>query len=260
MCHATRRAAQVVHDARGGMDSKCWAGHAQNLGTVESRVLVRLSIRVIALLAAAAANVVGGAQSLAPLDLPAERVVSYFIATPAADASARPEDRDLALWALATWEAALGGALTFALAADEQTAQVRLYWAAAAGGQYGEMRALEVDGRRGAAVFVRPDVDALGPDMAARARADSLFRDTIVYLTCLHELGHALGLAHTASFDDIMYAFGYGGDIPGYFERFRRQLRTRNDISSASILSVGDRFQLQRLYAPQGEPAAARTD
>ncbi len=32
-------------------------------------------------------------------------------------------------------------------------------------------------------------------EIATRAGLDALFRDTIVYLTCLHELGHALGLA-----------------------------------------------------------------
>jgi hypothetical protein len=216
---------------------------------------VRRSVRLMALLAIAVGD--GAvAQRLEPLDVPADGSVSFFIAAPMTGASARPEDRDLALWALATWEAALGGTVTFAPAADEQVAQVRLYWAAAAGGQYGEMRPLEVDGRRGAAVFVRPDVDALGPEIATRARLDSLFRDTIVYLTCLHELGHALGLVHTASFEDIMYAFGYGGDIPSYFERFRRQLRVRDDIPSASILSAGDRFQLRRLYTPAEDRAA----
>ena len=59
-----------------------------------------------------------------------------------------------------------------------------------------------------------------------RARLDALFRDTIVYLTCLHELGHALGLAHTADFADVMYFFGFGGDITEFFGRYRRTLRS----------------------------------
>jgi hypothetical protein len=186
--------------------------------------------------------------TLAPLAVPADRVVRYFVAPSPVAPGAHPADGELATWALRTWEAALGGALVFQ-PSDESEALVRLYWAPAASGQYGEMRPLDVEGRRGAAVFVRPDTEALGPDIAARARADALFRDTIVYLTCLHELGHALGLAHTAEYADIMYAFGYGGDVAEYFGRFRRQLRARSDIPGASVLSEGDRRQLRFLYS-----------
>jgi hypothetical protein len=42
--------------------------------------------------------------------------------------------------------------------------------------------------------------------------------------TCLHELGHGLRLTHTDRYEDIMYFFGDGGDIPGYFMRSRRTL------------------------------------
>ena len=101
---------------------------------------------------------------------------------------------------------------------------MRIYWVEAGGGQYGETRAIDVNGRRGAAVFVRPDTDALGPYIAKLARSDALFRDTIVYLTCVHQLGHALGLRHTANFADVMYFFGFGGDIPRFFMRYREQL------------------------------------
>jgi hypothetical protein len=189
------------------------------------------------------------AQTLAPLGpLDETRTVGYFIATPPDDSRARPGDEELAVWALEAWQRAAGGALRFVRAASEDEALVRVYWAPASGGQYGEMRPLSVDGRRGAAVFIRPDTAGLGEDIATRARLDALFRDTIVYLTCLHELGHALGLAHTAEFEDVMYFFGFGGDIEEFFGRYRRGLRERGDIRASSGLSSGDLEQLETLY------------
>ena len=195
-----------------------------------------------------------GAQTLRPLEPLDDRVVNYFIAPPLEDAAARPADTDLAVWAFESWQRAVGGALKFMRVENESEALVRLYWVPAAGGQYGEMRPLEVEGRRGAAVYIRPDTTALGPEIAARARLDALFRDTVVYLTCVHELGHALGLAHTAEFEDIMYFFGFGGDIGEFFARYRRQLKVRGDIRSVSGLSEGDLMQLSALYGPRSIP------
>jgi hypothetical protein len=213
-------------------------------------------VAMLCLLGAAQA----AAQPLGPLD---DGRVSYFIAPPPDDVQTRPGDEDLALWALEAWQRAADGRLSFERAATEADALVRVYWAAAAGGQYGEMRALDVDGRRGAAVFIRPDTRALGDEIAQRAGVDALFRDTIVYLTCLHELGHALGLVHTDQFADVMYFFGFGGDIPEFFGRYRRELRSRNDIRAVAGLSGGDLAQLRALYRdPSGLVAAtaARTD
>ncbi len=91
-------------------------------------------------------------------------------------------------------------------------------------------------------------MESLGADIAAETRTDSLLRDAIVYLTCLHELGHAFGLEHTAAFDDIMYSFEYGGDIPEYFDRYRRRLEAREEIATVSGLSAADRSRFRALY------------
>jgi len=210
-----------------------------------------LALRRLALFLVALLLVRGGiadAQLLRPLEPPADGIVKYFVAPPLEEAAARPADEDLAAWAFESWQRAGDDAFTFVRVADEDEALVRLYWVPPGGGQYGEMRPLEVEGRRGAAVYIRPDTAALGPDISERARVDPLFRDTIVYLTCVHELGHALGLQHTAEFEDIMYFFGFGGDIVEFFDRYRRRLKARDDIRAASALSRGDLAQLEALY------------
>ena len=125
---------------------------------------------------------------------------------------------------------------------------MRFYWAEPSEGKYGEMERIVVDGRPGAVLYIRPDMSSLGPDIEERAAHDPLLRESIVYLTCVHELGHALGLSHTRDYRDIMYYFGYGGDIPKYFGRYRAQLRSRADIAKVSGLSSGDVTRLKSLY------------
>jgi len=188
------------------------------------------------------------AQSLRALEPLDDRGrITYFVAEGLPGSQYRPSDRDLATWALKAWEGSLDGALRFEPAA-ERDALVRIHWVPAEDGLYGEMRPLMVTGRRGAAVYVRPDTNALGPDLGDLARRDPLFRDTIVYLTCVHELGHALGLEHTDDFLDIMYFFGYGGDIPAFFGRYRERLTRRNDIPNLSGLSAADVSRVRVLY------------
>lgn len=175
--------------------------------------------------------------------------------------AAGPDDAQLARWALLDWSRALDGRLRFHIVEAEEDALVRVRFVPPSGGQYlfandlggggiiGEMFSISVDGRRGAVVFVRPDTQALGPVIAGRATRDPLFRETVVYLTCLHELGHALGLGHTAEYADIMYALGDGGDIEEYFMRYRRNLSDRSDIEGETGLSRSDRAHIRALYS-----------
>jgi len=153
-------------------------------------------------------------------------------------------DVQLAEWALQAWQTASDGKLHLEKTEQMSRANIRLHWADSEQGQYGEARAFVIDGMRGAEVFVRPDLSAMGPAISSAGAADSLLRDTIVYLTCLHETGHALNLSHTSDFPDIMYSFQFGGDIPEYFGRYRRKLRARADIAKNSGISPQDKARL----------------
>jgi hypothetical protein len=150
-------------------------------------------------------------------------------------------DPQLAQWAFEAWQDASNGALEFHRVQDKTSARIRLYWASAELGLYGETRQVLVDGQRVAEVYVLP---APFP-----ANGDPLMRDVIVYLTCLHETGHALGLRHTDVFEDIMYSFQYGGDIPEYFGRYRRKIQSREDIGKNAGMSEADRKHLAAALA-----------
>lgn len=155
-------------------------------------------------------------------------------------------DPQLAEWALQDWARASGGQLKVVKAKDMDSAQIRIHWAENAG-LYGEARPIMVNGLPGAEVYVLADLSGAGRDITRAARLDGLLRETIVYLTCLHETGHALGLAHTDAYADIMYSFQFGGDIPGYFNRYRQQLKKRDDIQKTTGTSPADRDTLKKV-------------
>lgn len=144
-------------------------------------------------------------------------------------------DPQMAQWALEDWARASGGKLKLEKTAFRSQANIRVHWVGANQGLYGEARYFQEDNLVGAEVYV---------DVANANRGDAMLRDTIVYLTCLHETGHAIGLAHTDQFADIMYSFQFGGDITEYFDRFRRKLSTRADIAKTSAISPNDRQRL----------------
>lgn len=172
---------------------------------------------------------------------------SFYLApctTPAT--GCEPGDLDLARWALQSWQTAARGKLHFVETKEENSALFRFVWASPSGGLYGETVPIKVNGQAGAEIYIVNTTSGL---------TDHLLRDTIVYLTCLHESGHALGLSHTDQFADIMYFFGFGGDINEYFGRYRRKLTAREDIRKNSGLSPAD---IQRLTATFAGPGPVR--
>jgi hypothetical protein len=202
-------------------------------------VAAHVALACAVALAADAATATGG---LPPGPLP------FFVATGSADSGFRPGDRELATWALEMWVRESRGTVTLQPVVEDR-ARFRVYWVPPTDTTFGEMKRMMVGGQPGAAVYVRADVEALGEAIASRAKQDVLWRDTIVFLTCLHELGHAFGLPHTADDRDIMYSFGYGGDIVEYFARHRRKLKGRADLRTVSGLSSADVQHFQALLA-----------
>jgi hypothetical protein len=184
-----------------------------------------------------------GSLFLIAAGLAAAADTSFYIAPCTNPASGcQAGDADLARWALQSWETASKGQLHFVESKDEANALLRFVWEAPSGGLFGETVAINVNGKRGSMIYIVNTTNGI---------KDKLLRDTIVYLTCLHESGHALGLQHTDAFADIMYYFGFGGDTNEYFGRYRRKLMVREDIRKNSGLSPADvRHLLDRLTPP----------
>ena len=180
--------------------------------------------------------------------LDTREAITYFIEDGKGVPGYRDSDRELATFALEAWSRESSGKLKFTEARNRDTALIRFRWISANEGLYGETQRVSVNGKPGAIVYIMPQVSLQGEPLATRATQDLLLRDTIVYLTCVHELGHAVGLQHTRQFEDIMYYFGYGGNIVDYFMRYRTKLKTRGDIPKYSGLSGSDVQVLRNLY------------
>ncbi len=175
-------------------------------------------------------------------------IIPYFVEDGKGVPGFRSSDFDLARMAFDAWSRESQGRLKFTEAKTRDAALVRIRWISPNEGLFGETERVLIDGKRGAIVNVMPQVAQHGEPLAGRATRDVLLRETVVYLTCVHEIGHAIGMPHTRDFADIMYFFGFGGDIVEYFMRYRDKLRSRGDISKYSGLSAGDASALRERY------------
>jgi hypothetical protein len=168
---------------------------------------------------------------------PAGHVIRVSIDLQRAPAEAEP----LVERAMSTWTSAADGRFRLERATSKNPATIRVRFVRGSG-LYGESRPL-ADDRTGeiysADVFITADV-----------AGDLLDRSIVLYLTALHEIGHALGLPHNNDFSSIMYAFRLPGDGERYFGGYRSRVRFPEDIgkASASGLSDADVKTLRALY------------
>jgi matrixin len=142
--------------------------------------------------------------------------------------------------AMRTWTTAAAGRFTLERITDE-SAPLRVHF-------------MSADYRYGVtAPRVNPEsgrIDHAEVAVAADAGRDALERRIIVYLTALHEIGHALGLEHTDDITSIMYLFRLPGDGDRFFGTYRQRLKSADDIGSANAtgLSADDVATLRKLY------------
>ena len=187
-----------------------------------------------------AATVAVGAAGAPRARWPAGRAVPVWIQK----AWTRERNRELVRLAVINWQEVAGDLLRFEESEEFPAEGLRIFFARDQP-NFGTAKP-EVDAETGeirsADVIIAPD-----------PMGDRLQRDLIVYLTALHELGHALGLAHSERRGEIMFGFHGPSDAEWTFRAYRKKLHSIKDIGSARAITDADRRAIRALYArPRG--------
>ena len=212
-------------------------------------IALAMRLALVAPLTFAAAGVLAQVPApprLTPLD--ATGRITYYVADIIPKFHTVPGDPELVRWAAQEWETAAAGAFRLVPSDDEGTSLIRIYWVPWTQAMGGEARPIRSNGRITSTVFLRPGTAMMRKAFSDRLARDPLMRDVMVYHLALHEIGHALGLPHSANAQDVMAAgISEEGNFATY-DRYRTMISTRDDIRRGGWLTQGDVTALRSRY------------
>jgi hypothetical protein len=144
--------------------------------------------------------------------------------------------------AMKTWSDASDGRVSLVRANSRNEAAIRIFFVQS-DTNYGEASP-RVDPSTGFIARADVAINAAVPD-------DPMDAHIVVYLTALHELGHALGLVHSDTFSAIMYRFRRADDGARYFGAYKRKVSSLDQVGqpAANGLDLEDIKALRSLYA-----------